>query len=372
MKERKFVFCFRRGSVLVFSLVVLSFLLVSALSIAAISVMEKRSSYATEKSSRSYQIAESGAEVMLKKIYKDSTVIGSTPISSLGSCNNGIISGASGQGVYTVTFYDGSNGLLSCSATRNTIVTMKVDGVSGGTTRSIEVDVRASNLLLYYPLDEASSGGIPNTATDLSGFSNTGTLTGAVSWTTGKTINALQFSGGYLLGNNDSKKNLSFDNEDSFSVCAWINPTTTAPLQQSIVNKLDSSAPFSGWGLNLYDGGSSSNRLHFVINRNYPSNSLSVVATSNTIATDTWQHVCATYDGSSSTNGVEFYINGSVQGSKTVIANTLSGSPSNNLAVSVGMGNGSVYPFSGKIDQVRVYGYKLSSSDVTALYSNNQ
>src|SRR3990167_8615687 len=60
----------RKGSVLIFSLIVLAFMLVSALSIATVSVTEKRASLSTEKSSRSFQVADSGVEIMLQKIYK--------------------------------------------------------------------------------------------------------------------------------------------------------------------------------------------------------------------------------------------------------------------------------------------------------------
>lgn len=139
-----------RGSVLIFSLVILSFMLISALSIAAVSVSEKKSSFSTEKSSRSFQVADSGVEIILQKIYKGG--FDSSPLSALGSCSNGEISATLNSSTYKISFYDNSDiRLTSCSDTswRSKVVKIKSEGLSGNTTRAVEVAVAA-----------AASGGI--------------------------------------------------------------------------------------------------------------------------------------------------------------------------------------------------------------------
>ncbi len=74
----------KKGSVLVLSLIILAFMLVSALSVATISVTEKRASLATDKSSRSFQVADTGVEMVLQQIYKNSHTDLNTLASALG------------------------------------------------------------------------------------------------------------------------------------------------------------------------------------------------------------------------------------------------------------------------------------------------
>ncbi|MDP3957142.1 MAG: hypothetical protein Q8Q10_01425 [bacterium] len=137
----------RKGSVLIFSLIVLAFMLVSALSIATVSVTEKRASLSTEKSSRSFQVADSGVEIILQKIYKGG--FETSPLSALGDCDpdTGEISGTptTAGTYYTISFYDSSDTkLVDCNdATwRSKVVKIKSAGVSGNTTRAVVVGVR--------------------------------------------------------------------------------------------------------------------------------------------------------------------------------------------------------------------------------------
>ena len=132
----------RKGSVLIFSLIVLAFMHVSALSIATVSVTEKRASLSTEKSSRSFQVADSGVEIMLQKIYKGGFETSS--LSALGTCDNGEISDTLNSGTYTISFYDsGNTKLTDCddAAWRSKVAKIRSAGVSGNTTRAVEVGV---------------------------------------------------------------------------------------------------------------------------------------------------------------------------------------------------------------------------------------
>lgn len=147
-----------KGSVLIFSLIVLAFMLVSALSVATVSVTERRSSLATDKSSRSFQAADSGVEIMLQKIYKGG--FETSPLSALGSCNNGEISDTLNSGTYTITFYDNADDpLTSCddAAWRSKVVKIKSAGVSGNTTRAVTVGVKPSTYATFDPTKKGTN-----------------------------------------------------------------------------------------------------------------------------------------------------------------------------------------------------------------------
>ena len=55
----------KKGSVLVFSLIVLSILLSAAVAVATVSVSNRKSTLSTDKSNQSFQVANSGVELVL-------------------------------------------------------------------------------------------------------------------------------------------------------------------------------------------------------------------------------------------------------------------------------------------------------------------
>ncbi|MEA3322867.1 MAG: LamG domain-containing protein [Patescibacteria group bacterium] len=61
----------KKGSVLVFALIVLSFILVTAFSLAAVSLIERRSSGASVNSSTAFQNSDEGMEEFLQQLYKE-------------------------------------------------------------------------------------------------------------------------------------------------------------------------------------------------------------------------------------------------------------------------------------------------------------
>jgi hypothetical protein len=157
MLKLKFIFP-RKGSVLVFSLVILAFLLVSALSVAVVSVTEKRASFATDRSNRSFQVADSGAELILQKIYKGNAVDITTLASNVGgSCVADFITGStsSSSGTYKISLYDDAGAQLACGdlAWRSKVARLRSEGTSGNTVRAVEVAVAAAKRSMFpgYP-----------------------------------------------------------------------------------------------------------------------------------------------------------------------------------------------------------------------------
>lgn len=153
-----------RGSVLVFTLLVLAVLLSTALSAAGIVVLGKNSSRATEKSALAFQIADGAAENVLKRIYKDTDstlndladgLYADTEQGGNGPrCQNGAVTGvlpSASSGAYTVTFYDSNDDPLECSGTgyatynewRTKLVKIISSGVYGGATRAIDIAIVA-------------------------------------------------------------------------------------------------------------------------------------------------------------------------------------------------------------------------------------
>ncbi len=134
----------KRGSVLVFSLIILSIMLSAALTITAVTLSNRKSAGSTAESVQSFQVADSGVEQVLRKIYKGSY----TTISTLdASCVSGVVSFSVSGGTVKVTFLDENGNFIDCndSAWRSRLTKIKAEGTitASGTTRVIETAVAA-------------------------------------------------------------------------------------------------------------------------------------------------------------------------------------------------------------------------------------
>jgi len=134
----------RKGSVLVYTLLLLSMMLVAALSLATTAIIGKRGALSTDKSMQAFQTADSGAEVILAKI--KNAVNTDNALSTLGSCSGGKITGTV-RGDYAVSFFgvdtNGNEKTLTCSDKISDITKIKSSGSFGETTRAIETAVAA-------------------------------------------------------------------------------------------------------------------------------------------------------------------------------------------------------------------------------------
>lgn len=136
----------RRGSVLVFTLFILLFLLIAALSVANLATSESKGTIALNRSAIAFQIADSGMEILLERIYSGS--YDAQPLRNLapsgGNCNGGEITGSFANGAYAITVYDVDGDLMTdCGSTvwRRDIESLQSTGSYGGTTRAVKVDV---------------------------------------------------------------------------------------------------------------------------------------------------------------------------------------------------------------------------------------
>lgn len=150
-----------KGSVLVFSLLVLALMLTAALSIMSASVLERKASLSTGSSTKSFQVADSGVEEVLYQVYQNSGIVNIEDIAAgLGvTCNAGVVTKSLGSGAeYEITFYDNTGAQISnCAESKDSIDKIKSVGTSSGTSRAVEVAVAAGEAVYQLSCARISS-----------------------------------------------------------------------------------------------------------------------------------------------------------------------------------------------------------------------
>jgi len=142
------------------------------------------------------------------------------------------------------------------------------------------------------------------------------------------------------------------------TVSAWIKPTAYAGEYNTVMAK--SAETFSGiqWELSVHN----TNQLFFTGSNG----STTFRASKSGIVLNKWQHVVGTYNGTTKVFNV--YINAAIGTSAT-----LTGTKSTTAGTAkIGRENHATayYPFTGTIDDVRIYNYVLSAQDVANLYNS--
>ena len=150
-----------RGSILAYSLIILSMMMLIVVSISTSSIIEKKAASGTEFSMQSLQTADSGVNLALKSIRANtSATIEDLKLTLGGSCDTGRIVGATGPASsnYDLTFYSteaGAEGdrIANCGASVGTIKNIKSVGTYKGTARAVSVAVaNAASLVVSAPV----------------------------------------------------------------------------------------------------------------------------------------------------------------------------------------------------------------------------
>jgi hypothetical protein len=182
-------------------------------------------------------------------------------------------------------------------------------------------------------------------ARDSSGNGNSGSKSGAT-WVTGKYDQALSFNG---IDNYVSiPHNSILSGSKNFTVEAWFNPSTVAPSYQQIVGK---QAYLNEYRLILVGNS--------IVGQVFSSSNGYAVSSSNGgvyAQVGIWQHASLTYDGAN----LKLYVNG-------ILVNTLPLTITINPNTSplfIGINSGELYSFNGIIDEVHVYKYALSATEI--------
>lgn len=253
------------------------------------------------------------------------------------------------------------NIFLSCSGGANgcKAINYKID--SGGL--NIYQILSNQYLTAWYKLDETSG----TNAADYKGWDNNGTNTGAVPvGSTGKIIKAYgDFpSNGYIdLGSNTTAgSEVKFGTLKAFSVCAWVNQTSTTAATNTIISQSSTTDSTYVWYLTI----DAANRPLFVlINRGV----VAYTATAaTTITNGVWYHVCGTYDGTANANGIKVYLNG-VKGTDATYASGALTIGNQNTAIGNYIFNAATYNFLGKIDEVGIWNKDLNQTYINQLYN---
>jgi hypothetical protein len=224
------------------------------------------------------------------------------------------------------------------------------------------------NLAGYWKLDDASGS---STATDSSANANTGTLVGfadlSACWVTGLTNGALNFNGDASTANlvalpavgTPAPSVLDFNANPAFTLAAWVKASLPQTNGAAIICK------GSGGGGEQYAMDINGANFRFYAR---DTNAAAVNLNTTVPLNGTWQHVAAVLDV---TNGImNYYVNGQLV-NVTIPPASLN---TNNHEVSIGnRQSGAVtpynLPFSGAIDDVRIYSRALTSADIQALYA---
>lgn len=222
------------------------------------------------------------------------------------------------------------------------------------TTSTGENSIVRSGLVLWLDAGlQSSYPGSGTTWTDLSGLSNTGTLTNGPTYNSSNG-GSIVFDGSDDYVNCGSNSSLSLN---SMTISAWIRASTDSTNYRGII--MDESVGGSPWNYRLYlnisngfviydinGGGSGAVTSNFGVNNNQ------------------WYYLCGTRSAVGGT--MSLYINGVLNNTST------DGSTRTTLGNSVWIGrspylNGS-YPFIGNISQVSIYNRALTAAEISQNY----
>ena len=232
---------------------------------------------------------------------------------------------------------------------------------SNAVVQVVQFDLK-TNAVAYWTFNDGSG----TTAKDDSVYGNPGTLYGypgsTAQWIAGRVGGALTFN---MDGSTTEYVEvpdapaLEFDQKMTFSIAAWVRGSASQLIGAGLVAK-GGGALTVQYGLDVFNGA-----YRFYV-RNGAGGGVAVVSA---IAPNSrWQHLVATFDGIGGT--MNLYVNGTLAASGAA--------PTSLLANSSPLGIGSRYsgtagydlPFSGVIDDVRVYNKALSASQAQQLYAS--
>lgn len=158
----------QRGSIIAFSLIVLSFMLTAGLAVITVAALERKGGLVSQKSTVAFQAADSGAERVLERIYGHNSpstsnipLNGAMPDNTLTQLASNLIKvgsascdGATDKVLATndatpvynleISFFDTAGVLIDCADARwrDAVVRIRVEGFYASTARVVETGVK--------------------------------------------------------------------------------------------------------------------------------------------------------------------------------------------------------------------------------------
>lgn len=203
-----------------------------------------------------------------------------------------------------------------------------------------------TNLLGWWKLDEGSGS---STADSKGGY--TGTLLNSPTWVTGKYTNGLQFSGSNYVSTTLSRP-------ESGTISLWAYPTAFNSWISPIGWKV------SGRFLLIDEGGGPTPGNW---RASFKPTASEITITGPAITQNSWTHLVYTWSLSGSTYTFKFYVNGTSVGTTT-----WTGTPDTDMGVLYMGTAGQIVSnnYTGRVDEVRIYGRAINADEVTALYNS--
>ena len=216
-------------------------------------------------------------------------------------------------------------------------------------------DSLSQGLLGYWKLDEGTG---TSTVADSSGNGNSGTMNSMESgdWVAGKIgPYALAFDGGgeQVAVADPASGILDFGSGEPFSVSFWFNPDSVTTQTDALVDKRTAGTG-AGYSIQQYEPGG--------ISYNLSDGTDNCVGNSSGFSSaGVWYHAAMTWKDSV----LRMYVDGEQVDESSC---PLVGDLSNTQPLTLGAEPDYDSPYSGKLDDIRVYGHALSSDDILKLY----
>ncbi|MBX3722776.1 MAG: Ig-like domain-containing protein [Turneriella sp.] len=223
--------------------------------------------------------------------------------------------------------------------------------LSAADIRQMAIQV-PNGLKAYYSFSDASGG----TAIDYSGNGHTGTLVNAPI----ATADRFNVTGAYNFNSNTKAISASDTGLPAGTaprtMCSWLRPTTL-PVSGGYAIAAKYGQPMTGAAnyVGIFNNAGNMNAIY-----SGWGDHLNVAYTFNA---NVWYHICGSYDGATA----RLYVNGQLIGQLAKSWNTvLIGSN----GIMMGRGDATTsYPFSGDVDDVRIYNRVLADNEILALSS---
>jgi hypothetical protein len=292
------------------------------------------------------------------RLYVDGTLLGSDTVSSTANSNtHDLYLGGLGDWTYNgrlddVAIFDGPlNERRITDLSNGTITPLDLPGPASG-RHQIAVD--ASNPVAYWRLDEQADW---PTAYD----STENQFDGAVAGGTFQrpSVNALTGTAVQFDDSNPTEERIEIGNPaelqlNSMSIAFWMNAESN---DEGIITKGRSRSSFDSRDWDVFGDGSNlcfavGDGSNAIIDLREPFPSL-----------DAWHHVVATWDGTTNPDGAKLYVDGALLGTDTA------SSTANSNVHDLFLGGSGSYRFGGLLDEVAIFDYALSATEVRGLYS---